>query len=686
MKATTEDLEAIRNSGLFDADWYVEQYPDVKVLGIDPLEHYLWLGGQLKRNPSPKFDSASYLAANPDVARGRMNPLLHLVRWAKNEPWRKISIDHSTNIEEKPVSEENGWVIPRENSNQAPHYGMSFHRLVQEASQRALPGEKTEEFEIIKAHFDMAYYLRRYADIANAQINPIHHFMQHGAKEGRDPTPTFVTKYYTNRYPDVATSGLNPFYHYLTVGRKEGRGTNPYSAGEPNFEEMCEILGRRSSEVQQNLLDRRRDLRGRLEHGVLGEMVKRAAQLEPLIHHTWLAAMEARFPPFHSEPIMGQIAAMHRLQKAAGWRRAKVVVAIRSCGVSGAARIAGHLATALEGIYGAEEIVVLCTDQSDMLFPEWFPSGARHVDLPRAALNVSQVNQQRLLVEFIRSLRPDAVFNINSKLFWDMLLPYGKALSKSTSLYAYLFCDDMNTFGYIDGYPSKQFYRYFDLYKAILADSHFLADSLRERFQIPPSQTHKLLALGTPVSGSIPIAPPIASGTRRPQIFWSGRFDRQKRVDIVAELAARLPDVDFRLWGQPGVDKHFERLTLPANISTEGVYKQFSELPLSEADLWLYTSQWDGVPNVLFEVAAAGIPLVGSLAGGCGEVLIEGLSERIEDVEDVAAFEVAIRRVLADPKSARERAILLRERILTDRAQKVYRSQIETLLQERSSE
>ncbi len=38
---------------------------------------------------------------------------------------------------------------------------------------------------------------------------------------------------------------------------------------------------------------------------------------------------------------------------------------------------------------------------------------------------------------------------------------------------------------------------------------------------------------------------------RRPQVFWAGRWDRQKRIDLLLEVARRMPDVDFRMWGEP---------------------------------------------------------------------------------------------------------------------------------------
>ena len=47
-----DEVAAFRDSGQFDEQWYVEEYPDVKLVGIDPAKHYLWLGARLGRKPS----------------------------------------------------------------------------------------------------------------------------------------------------------------------------------------------------------------------------------------------------------------------------------------------------------------------------------------------------------------------------------------------------------------------------------------------------------------------------------------------------------------------------------------------------------------------------------------------------------------------------------------------------------
>ena len=84
-EVSREDIERVRGSRLFDAEWYLEQYPDVGKLGMDPVAHYLWLGARLKRNPSAQFDGAAYLEMYADVAAACVNPLLHYIRWGKRE-------------------------------------------------------------------------------------------------------------------------------------------------------------------------------------------------------------------------------------------------------------------------------------------------------------------------------------------------------------------------------------------------------------------------------------------------------------------------------------------------------------------------------------------------------------------------------------------------------------------------
>lgn len=82
---TNDNVQLIKNSALFDASWYCQQYPDVSALQLDPATHYLQLGWRLGRNPSAAFCSDDYLKANPDVAKADLNPLLHFLQKGQQE-------------------------------------------------------------------------------------------------------------------------------------------------------------------------------------------------------------------------------------------------------------------------------------------------------------------------------------------------------------------------------------------------------------------------------------------------------------------------------------------------------------------------------------------------------------------------------------------------------------------------
>ena len=55
-------------------------------------------------------------------------------------------------------------------------------------------------------------------------INPLIHFVEHGWREGRDPSAEFSLAQYRAANPDVEAAGVNPLVHYLLLGRSEGRG------------------------------------------------------------------------------------------------------------------------------------------------------------------------------------------------------------------------------------------------------------------------------------------------------------------------------------------------------------------------------------------------------------------------------------------------------------------------------
>ena len=71
--------------------------------------------------------------------------------------------------------------------------------------------------------FDRDWYLTTNPDVAAFGLDPIRHFVEYGAREGRDPSPSFSTSQYFASNPDVAVAGMNPLAHFILYGAAEGR-------------------------------------------------------------------------------------------------------------------------------------------------------------------------------------------------------------------------------------------------------------------------------------------------------------------------------------------------------------------------------------------------------------------------------------------------------------------------------
>ncbi|MFM5068531.1 glycosyltransferase [Aeromonas veronii] len=95
-------IKEIQNSGLFDADWYLKQYPDVTRSNLSPIEHYIKYGYRLNRQPSATFNAARYLEYYPDVAASKLNPLVHYIKYGRNEgraiPINKIEKEATSSV------------------------------------------------------------------------------------------------------------------------------------------------------------------------------------------------------------------------------------------------------------------------------------------------------------------------------------------------------------------------------------------------------------------------------------------------------------------------------------------------------------------------------------------------------------------------------------------------------------
>ncbi|NOU66249.1 hypothetical protein GC096_19600 [Paenibacillus sp. LMG 31461] len=81
IELTSEEIEFnykfIQENNLFDRDFYLDTYADIKQTGIDPLMHYIKWGWHEGRNPSNEFNTREYVIENIELIDQHVNPLVH---------------------------------------------------------------------------------------------------------------------------------------------------------------------------------------------------------------------------------------------------------------------------------------------------------------------------------------------------------------------------------------------------------------------------------------------------------------------------------------------------------------------------------------------------------------------------------------------------------------------------------
>jgi glycosyltransferase involved in cell wall biosynthesis len=525
------------------------------------------------------------------------------------------------------------------------------------------------DYDLVYEHFDVMHYLLQAPRlIERPRLDLVEDFLETGVERMSSPEIHFSMSAYLERHPERAQSHeRSPYLEWLKRGRAAGEIADPA----PAIPEMARLLELEPAEVVDLLVARRTDVVERLRTGELGEMVARAAELEPLIARAEVRYTRPRLLPFGHPPALEQISVIHAAHEAARFRRARLILVINRPRWGSGRRLEGHLAHALVPGISPDDVVVIYTDGTGTTAEGRFPDGVREIDFRGLASRLAPEDAEAALVVLLRTFRADAIVNINSATLYRAMQSFGRALSASERLFLCFLCNERTPEGAWTGWSLRYFYRLFEQVAGVITDSDFLARQLRETYRVPESHLDRMHVLRAPVDSSLPfMAESPAAPDRRPQVFWAGRWDRQKRPALLLQVARLMPDVDFRMWGESVMDRRHRRI--PPNVALEGIYGHISEIPLAEADVWLYTSGWDGVPSQLLEVAVTGIPIVGTLVGGTSDVLSEVDAWPVGETAQAEAYVDAIRAVLADPADSRRRATALRDRMLRERTVKAF--------------
>lgn len=147
---------------------------------------------------------------------------------------------------------------------------------------------------------------------------------------------------------------------------------------------------------------------------------------------------------------------------------------------------------------------------------------------------------------------------------------------------------------------------------------------------------------------------PAGADVRR-VIVAAGRFSPEKGFDVLLDAAALAlradPHAGLVVFGDGDLRPHLEaqisRLHLADRVRLPGFIADLDIL-LPAADIVALPSHSEGLPNVLLEAAAAGVPVVATRVGGVPEVVADGKTGLLVPPAVPAALAVALGDMLAD--------------------------------------
>jgi glycosyltransferase involved in cell wall biosynthesis len=307
-------------------------------------------------------------------------------------------------------------------------------------------------------------------------------------------------------------------------------------------------------------------------------------------------------------------------------------------------------------------VLVLLTEPSKSPWLEKIPNHVDVIDYSAfLKLGISEIDHLNILSRLIMQLNVNVLHIINSRHAWEMLARFGKALSHNTKIFASLYCDDLDEVNRPVGYARRYLYRCYKNFDFIFSDN--------TRYPLELSRTY---GFDTSLFVSLRNPTEITTRNRRPKgrrVLWAGRLDRQKRPDILLSIAIAIPDIDFFVYGEPilnkkGASSLLRKLGGQENIHLMGEFDGSDTLPFDEFPAYLYTSQWDGLPNLILHAAASSIPIVASCVGGVGDVVTEERGFPIYETENISEYVSRLLFALDNPLIAEARAIKAQEYVM----------------------
>lgn len=301
----------------------------------------------------------------------------------------------------------------------------------------------------------------------------------------------------------------------------------------------------------------------------------------------------------------------------------------------------------LKSIHPDWNIAMLQTESRESVWQNQVSEQIDFVNLFDLFETLDNDTQHRLLATLIAQNDIKRIIIGNSQLAYDFVSNYQSLIKAlDVSVYCFAFGEEFDEEGRLWGHIHTGIPNVYQVIHRIITDNENTVNKLSREYAF---DRDRFAVHYQPTSAQLLDNPHTTQNVLR--ILWASRVCKQKRPDILKAVSNQLDTSKYRIdaYGQleEGLtDSYFD----DSNVSYKGPFDGSSSLPTDNYDVFLYTSEGDGVPNILQEMTAAGLPIIASNVGGIREfVMTDKTGILIENHENINDYVRAIQKMI-DPK------------------------------------